>query len=328
MKPKYSKNEVKRAGKKIASGSLSDGEEQETLQIVNHWRAAHMEPMYEALGMLESACGDDGSTFLVSRLKRTEMIINKLRRKGETHTLNTLDDIAGCRIIVDNNDDVLLMVDEICAKKSPYHERRYLAADSKPDGYRGAHLIYRYDSKSYGYEGLRVEVQIRSRAQHDWATAVEIYDILAGSHIKCGICSQGEARYFQLASSIINDDCNDMPSSIAEIKELEKKLGVLDKLRGVADSLYDLNSSGRIDRSDYCLIKFNISEQIISTEVYPSAREDDAIKRYTELETSENEGRMYLLARAGSYDDLQLAYMNYYSNPKGFINRLECYLGT
>ncbi|WP_457767666.1 RelA/SpoT domain-containing protein [Cyanobium sp. ULC082] len=47
-------------------------------------------------------------------------------------------------------------------------------AEPKPSGYRGIHLIYRYRSnKSETYNGLLLEVQIRSPLQHAWATAVE-----------------------------------------------------------------------------------------------------------------------------------------------------------
>jgi hypothetical protein len=44
----------------------------------------------------------------------------------------------------------------------------------KPDGYRGVHLIIKYRSTAKReYKDQNIEVQIRSRLQHAWATAVE-----------------------------------------------------------------------------------------------------------------------------------------------------------
>jgi putative GTP pyrophosphokinase len=54
----------------------------------------------------------------------------------------------------------------------------YIAAP-KETGYRSVHLIFKYrsqSSKHRAWNGLRVEIQLRSRLQHAWATAVETVD--------------------------------------------------------------------------------------------------------------------------------------------------------
>ena len=106
MNSKFSKKQIRKAGDKLAAGSLSDEERLEALQIVGHWRAAHMEPLRKTLSMLEEVCGHDESTILVSRLKRISTTINKLSRPGYNFNLTTLRDIAGCRLIVQTDDDV------------------------------------------------------------------------------------------------------------------------------------------------------------------------------------------------------------------------------
>src|SRR3546814_12020644 len=43
----------------------------------------------------------------------------------------------------------------------------------KSSGYRSIHLVLKYKSKKYPeYNNLLLEVQIRTHAQHSWATAV------------------------------------------------------------------------------------------------------------------------------------------------------------
>ena len=45
-----------------------------------------------------------------------------------------------------------------------------------PSGYRGVHLIYRYNSdRKTEYNTLLIEMQLRSQLQHAWATAVETW---------------------------------------------------------------------------------------------------------------------------------------------------------
>ena len=43
----------------------------------------------------------------------------------------------------------------------------------KSSGYRSIHYIYKYSSNIQDYDGLKIELQIRTRLQHSWAMAVE-----------------------------------------------------------------------------------------------------------------------------------------------------------
>src|SRR3546814_14420154 len=71
----------------------------------------------------------------------------------------------------------------------------------KSSGYRSIHLVLKYKSKKYPeYNNLLLEVQIRTHAQHSWATAVETVGAVLGQALKS---SEGEAAwlsYFQYAS--------------------------------------------------------------------------------------------------------------------------------
>ncbi|MBQ6453321.1 MAG: hypothetical protein IJJ14_03075, partial [Coriobacteriales bacterium] len=62
-------------------------------------------------------------------------------------------------------------------------------------------------------------------------------------------------------------------------------------------------------------------------EIFSSDNESEAADRYTELESTEEEGFVYLLARAGSLDDLRHAYPNYYSDISAFVDWLEDCIG-
>lgn len=60
----------------------------------------------------------------------------------------------------------------------------------KDDGYRGVHLVYRYNNtlarngSTEQYTGLLVELQLRTKLQHTWATAVETMGTFKGKSFK------------------------------------------------------------------------------------------------------------------------------------------------
>lgn len=323
MGAKFSKKQIRKAGDSLAAGFLSDEEKLDALKIVGHWRAAHMEPLRKTLSMLEEVCGQDETTILVSRLKRIDTIINKLSRPGYNFILTTLRDIAGCRLIVQSDYDVRRIAGAIQSTRQCRDVKDYML-EPKKSGYRGIHLVCRHDAKSYGYDNLDVEVQVRSRLQHDWATAVEIYDMITDANLKFDNGSQSQKRYFQLASDLMSNDVENIGSARSELKALDDELHVLATLREAMNSMYVVyDTDCGISRSDSCLITVDVGVQLINLEIFSSASEDSAAEKYTELESGEQEGLVYLLARAGSLEDLRRAYPNYYSDISEFVNWLE-----
>ncbi len=75
-------------------------------------------------------------------------------------------------------------------------------ANPKTTGYRSVHLVYKYSNeKNPAYNGLHVELQIRSKLQHAWATAVETLGTFLEQALKS---SEGEKElldFFALAGS-------------------------------------------------------------------------------------------------------------------------------
>lgn len=111
-----------------------------------------------------------------SRLKTTESIYEKLRRKNYPVTVENieekLNDVAGVRVICSFPDDIyrlaalLLSQDDIFLLK----EKDYIKSP-KPNGYRSLHLIiyipiFLSNEKKY----MKVEVQFRTIAMDFWAS--------------------------------------------------------------------------------------------------------------------------------------------------------------
>ncbi len=74
----------------------------------------------------------------------------------------------------------------------------------KKSGYRGIHMVYEFQSKSKSYSqynGMLVEVQLRTKLQHYWATAVETVGIFTGQALKSSQGNEDWQQFFRLASN-------------------------------------------------------------------------------------------------------------------------------
>ncbi|MGH7054625.1 MAG: hypothetical protein ACREFA_12515, partial [Stellaceae bacterium] len=79
-------------------------------------------------------------------------------------------------------------------------------ADTRASGYRGLHLAYRYKSDKQTkmiYNGLKIEIQLRSQYQHAWATTVETVGTFIDQALKSSIGPDAWLRFFQLMGTAI-----------------------------------------------------------------------------------------------------------------------------
>lgn len=111
-----------------------------------------------------------------TRLKRTESIVDKLRRKRLPFTLEAIEkeinDVAGIRVICAYIDDIYMIADALLRQDDvTLIERKDYIEHPKSNGYRSLHLIveipvFLTDHK----KPMKVEVQIRTIAMDFWAS--------------------------------------------------------------------------------------------------------------------------------------------------------------
>ena len=108
------------------------------------------------------------------RVKTISSILEKAQKKGISleGIEETIDDIAGIRIICQFVEDINKVVD-IIRKRSDMkivNEKDYIN-NMKKSGYRSYHMIVSYDVETLkGKKELLVEIQIRTLAMNFWAT--------------------------------------------------------------------------------------------------------------------------------------------------------------
>src|SRR5207237_10598270 len=112
------------------------------------------------------------------------------------------------------------------------------STEPKEDGYRCYHVNFKYYTDSPArkvYNGLRIEIQLRSRLQHIWATAVETTSTFTGQALKSNVGSEEWKRFFALMATEIAvyekrpsvpNTPEDKTERKAEIERLSDKLQV------------------------------------------------------------------------------------------------------
>jgi ppGpp synthetase/RelA/SpoT-type nucleotidyltranferase len=221
VKPSFPKGRIDWAGEILAQETYSTEtwleDYVEAINIVNNWRAVHSYPLQAMKMTLKSRAKHVCPTTVVAqRLKRLSSIELKLtlsKNAGHHPQLSQMQDIGGCRAIMESVSQVFRVKLAFleASRKSPHRGPQcskiydYIA-NPKSTGYRSVHLVYRFrsDSPEHScYNGQRIEIQLRSRLQHSWATAVETYSTFSGEALKSNVGSEQWKRFFALASSVI-----------------------------------------------------------------------------------------------------------------------------
>ncbi len=214
--PKYSNTRRTSAGEALARGV----ETPDDLAVIDNWRSSHSAPLQIIKMLLKGRAKKiDKAAVIAQRLKRLPSIRAKLQR--EPMRLPQMQDIGGCRAIVKDMTALnsLLEVFKKNLIKNPKAERlrRHEAkpptdyvSSPKEDGYRSVHYIFTYRTSTRhlrGFDGHLIEVQIRTRLQHAWATAVEIVDTFTNQSLKTALRTQiGDKkwrRFFALMGSAL-----------------------------------------------------------------------------------------------------------------------------
>lgn len=336
----YSMKDVRRAGEIIA-GELPWTDEtapdiRDAFHIANNWRDAHAYPMRGVrlqLAWYMRHLDIDGVT--AARLKRMQAIRRKLRRLSMS--MSQLQDLGGCRAILPSIGHVHNLVD-VLKDRSRHHlraENNYIA-EPKDDGYRSHHLMFSYRGKGLAaiYNDRRIEVQIRTRMQHSWATTVEAVGLMRHEDLKGNNGSPEWLRLFKLMSAefAMLEGCPEPPGApshhdrVKEIKELDKALeaiSILDKISYVVrwtDEAINPKST-----PTYYLIRFNNATQEV--EIGVSFAPKFAVAQYDIAESLDNKSGMdvnnIVLVEADKIENLKNAYPNYFGDVQLFKLQLK-----
>lgn len=343
---KFSKTKTDFAGSFLVKGNISLEKQEESLEILSNWRAAHNYPLQVFFNRLKRVSEKKDSKALVAqRLKRVPSILKKLSRKypgmkKPTMKLTQMQDIAGCRSVLSSVNLVNKLCQEEYLEGDLKHElikKNDYIQNPKKDGYRSIHLIYRYysDKGKKDYNGLLVEIQIRSRLQHIWATAVETVGFFTKQAIKSNEAEKDWLDFFKLVSSAFAqmENCpviEGTPSSKDDLYDLirdkAKKLDVIHRMTNWTESIEHVEKNFKNKKHLYFyLLELDINLDRLSIKAYTKRQEKKAIAEYLKIEKKiyNLPGYDVVLVGADTLQNLKKAYPNYFLDTKEFLKYLN-----
>ena len=327
-----SKRQVKAAGKVIAARNTDRTKEVIDAFLVAHtWRDSFAYPMSRIHYELSAKSRQFGEEVITAaRLKRMQSIRRKLQNKAET--LYQLQDIAGCRVVLPSERDVdaLVSLYHEAALHRLVRENDYIA-EPKRDGYRSHHLIFKYKARADWdrvYERQFIEVQIRSRLQHSWATAVEAVGLFTGDHLKWQEGSQIWLRFFELMSAeFAVAEKRPIGPTVSEntrirrkeLRDLSRELNAAETLDGYNHAISYASVPG-VRFSRYCILRFDLEERVVT--VWPYHDDfDESSKAYIEAE--KNGQVNTVLVEVQKAKSLEAAFPNYFLDVSDFVRHLR-----
>lgn len=341
VEPRFGRGHVDRAGDKLIDPSSSLFEYHDALHVVNNWRSSHSWPLNALQNTLRGRVKKVETRALVAqRLKRLTSIEAKLKRFSNMK-LSQMQDLGGCRAVLKNIHNVDAVAAQYAMADLKNRRRHELAKkfdyirEPKSDGYRGIHLVYKYKTDIQKYQcfnGMRIEVQLRSQLQHAWANAVETVDTFTGQALKSSTGHPRWARFFLLMGSAMarRERAPNVPGSPSqrlvrqELRELEAELMVRATMRGWRSALTHFRESAGPD-DDLFLIAFDIDKWEVDVTGF---REDEltlATEAYStiEKEISDGANKQAVLVGVESLEALRRAYPSYYSDTEAFLEAVN-----
>lgn len=331
---KISKKQINKAGEIIRNGT--DNEKEQTIELLNLWRANHMLPLSNIRAIVDSRLKKLSIDCIVGqRLKRMPSIIGKITRFPDM-SVSTMQDVGGIRIIVPKISDVKKVHDALIKKSK--HEavappKDYIE-NPKPDGYRSLHQVFKYQNEqNEDIYNMRIEIQIRTRLQHAWATAVETLGVIDKVSYKSGFGEEENRKFFKLASALFSlkeksnvlEEYKHFPKDelVQKLKDVDQKQQILAKLKGIS-VLKTASFSSSTDLYFVLLLSFNEANNF-SIDYVTSTDEKKAtdLYNYYEKEYRHDPFASVVLVKSKNLKELKKAYPNYFLDTQYFVKTIE-----
>ncbi|THA57757.1 hypothetical protein E6P78_30985 [Streptomyces sp. A0958] len=169
-----SKSQIERLGKRLIT---PEGPAEDDLSLLNELLIAYDEILASAMDDVRGLGFNP-----TGRIKNTGTILEKLHRHGGSW-LKSIQDLAGMRVVLATGrveqDAVTALIMDLFAKSCPREPKLIDRRKDPSAGYRAVHVVI-YP------EGVAVEVQVRTRWQHEWADVFEKLADLVGRGIRYG----------------------------------------------------------------------------------------------------------------------------------------------
>jgi putative GTP pyrophosphokinase len=218
--------------------------------------------------------------FVTGRTKKIASIISKATRLNIDNIEDTMEDIAGIRIMCQFVEDIYTIVELIKNRTDMtiVYEKDYIE-NFKDSGYRSYHVIIKYPINSIaGSKEILCEIQIRTLAMNFWATIEHSLKYKYEHYIPEDLAVR--LRRAADAAFLLDQEMSEIREDImkAQVMYQVKTVTVRDVLSRIQE-LYNLGDTNRAIIYQRRLDKIDNEEDI--TEIIKLKREiDDLLEEY------------------------------------------------
>lgn len=200
-----SKTQVDRAGETIRNFEVATARElEEAIRVVSAYRAGFADPLKKVTVGLRQFVERESSEIIVGqRLKRLPAMGRKLGQQL-TMRVSQMEDVGGCRAILPGGRKEISGVLRRIRRNWDVVNLDDYVERPKSTGYRAVHVVVLRDEH-------RIEIQLRTPGQHEWAEAVERLAARTGFGLKYGQGPPDLLTYFELAAWAIDHQERELP---------------------------------------------------------------------------------------------------------------------
>lgn len=330
-----SRSQVDKAGDVLVDEHSPNSKVKEAEQILGQWRSRHAIPLDSIRSLLAAEVAKiDPMALIGQRLKRSPSIVAKLRR-WTGMKLSRMQDIGGLRAVVADMEKLRMLVSIFMNGDVSYVVTRRTDYIDEPQetGYRSVHLILKLTGHQHAdFEGVLLELQIRTRLQHAWATAVETVDTFQRLTLKSNQGPEEWLEFFALtaAALALHEGCTAVPPKFAghdrnlifeKTVDEVRRLRIRERLRVYSSALQTI---GPNDGSAYYLLELDVEARKTTYKAYAKADVELAMNDYLAAEKRLRDSRsQVVLVAAESVDELRQAYPNYFVDTHRFVTLLD-----
>ena len=314
----YTKGEYNRLGDRIRQSP--DSISTDDLTMLQTLRLSYKNLLSAVFNILveESKKIDKRVAIPTYRVKRIESIVSKLQREPKMQ-LSRMSDIAGCRCILQSNDKVYALKKRLEKRLCVKHINDYISTP-KSNGYKSLHLIVSLSEN----DSKTIEIQLRCLQDHNWATLVEITDLVYGTRIK-ELGSDGELAEFHRLLSYSYDPTLSIEQKV-RIVNIANAHSYFKRISEIFSKNYievrNKWNASKQSKNNFYLISTDSSgsPEIASFKTFESAE-----KAYFEtyLDNPGNRNIVLTHIKDASFDSISLAYSNYFLTYNALLVR--CY---
>lgn len=319
-----SRNSVRRAGQNVKNDKAT----KEDYRIISLWRSKHISIITAMVNAIKRKLNNNKSNgvIIARRLKRLSSMELKLKRFQDMQ-LDRMQDIAGVRIIFKE----LAQVEKFQksmettylkgSRKFKLISTKDYISNPKNDGYRSIHQIFEYNDNVK----MCLELQIRTKLQHYWATAVEVLDMKSRTKIKQGSGESWNREFFKLCSELFSllenpNKENNKKDICQKIDKLDKEYNILQNLKALALSNKNIENQAN-NKNYYFIVLLDFDKSTLRITGFKKRDFEEAKKLYDFYEEDlRDKNSDVVLISLDEVKMLKKAFPNYYLDSNSFID--------